>query len=134
MFSCGFPAQGLLQFIGHISADEHSFAIGHFVRGLLVKIDATHGTPPLGSELSKKHEIAGNCHAIWDQVCKPNSVPDPMNQEVIIPLAQPLPVGSSDLPEGFERAALMTPSYLVLHREEFAWPRMSPHAPVRSYF
>jgi len=20
-----------------------------------------------------------------------------------------------------------------LHREEFAWPRMSPHAPVRSY-
>jgi len=21
-----------------------------------------------------------------------------------------------------------------LHREEFAWPRMSPHAPVRSYF
>jgi len=23
--------------------------------------------------------------------------------------------------------------YLVLHREEFAWPRMSPHAPVRSY-
>jgi len=22
---------------------------------------------------------------------------------------------------------------LVLHREEFAWPRMSPHAPVRSY-
>ena len=27
----------------------------------------------------------------------------------------------------------MTPPYLVLHREEFAWPRMSPHAPVRSY-
>ncbi len=25
------------------------------------------------------------------------------------------------------------PPYLVLHREEFAWPRMSPHAPVRSY-
>jgi len=25
------------------------------------------------------------------------------------------------------------PSYLVLHREEFAWPRMSPRAPVRSY-
>ena len=51
----------------------------------------------------------------------------------IIPLAQPLPVGSSDLPGGFERAALMAPPYLVLHREEFAWPRMSPHAPVRSY-
>jgi len=28
---------------------------------------------------------------------------------------------------------LLTPPYLVLHREEFAWPRMSPHAPVRSY-
>jgi len=27
----------------------------------------------------------------------------------------------------------LTPPYLVLHREEFAWPRVSPHAPVRSY-
>ncbi len=27
----------------------------------------------------------------------------------------------------------LTPPYLVLHREEFAWPRMSPYAPVRSY-
>jgi len=26
------------------------------------------------------------------------------------------------------------PPYLVLHREEFAWPRVSPRAPVRSYF
>src|SRR5215207_5731140 len=34
----------------------------------------------------------------------------------------------------FGRAALYPPPYLVLHREEFAWPRMSPHAPVRSYF
>jgi hypothetical protein len=51
----------------------------------------------------------------------------------IIPLAQPLPVGSSDLPGGFGRAALITPPYLVLHREEFAWPRVSPRAPVRSY-
>jgi hypothetical protein len=51
----------------------------------------------------------------------------------IIPLAQPLPVGSSDLPGSFGRAALITPPYLVLHREEFAWPRMSPCAPVRSY-
>jgi hypothetical protein len=33
----------------------------------------------------------------------------------------------------FGRAALLTPPYLVLHCEEFAWPRMSPHAPVRSY-
>ena len=51
----------------------------------------------------------------------------------IIPLAQPLPIGSSDLPGGLGRAALLTPPYLVLHREEFAWPRMSPRAPVRSY-
>jgi len=35
---------------------------------------------------------------------------------------------------GFGRAALLTPPYLILHCEEFAWPRMSPHAPVRSYF
>jgi len=27
----------------------------------------------------------------------------------------------------------LTPPYLVLHREEFAWPHMSPCAPVRSY-
>ena len=27
----------------------------------------------------------------------------------------------------------LTPPYLVLHREEFAWPRVSPRAPVRSY-
>src|SRR6266704_321638 len=28
----------------------------------------------------------------------------------------------------------LTPPYLVLHCEEFAWPRVSPRAPVRSYF
>ena len=33
----------------------------------------------------------------------------------------------------FGRAALVPSPYLVLHHEEFAWPRMSPHAPVRSY-
>ena len=33
----------------------------------------------------------------------------------------------------FGRAALVTPPYLVLHCEEFAWPHVSPHAPVRSY-
>ncbi len=58
----------------------------------------------------------------------------------IIHLAQPLPAGSSDLPGGRSgpKSASggqpwLTPPYLVLHREEFAWPRMSPHAPVRSY-
>ena len=34
---------------------------------------------------------------------------------------------------GIGRATLLTPPYLVLHCEEFAWPRMSPRAPVRSY-
>ena len=68
----------------------------------------------------------------------------------IIHLVQLLPVESSDLPGGrislfenanlrsqidcFGRAALLTPPYLILHREEFAWPRLSPNAPVRSYF
>jgi len=58
----------------------------------------------------------------------------------IIHLAQPLPAGSSDLPGGRRRPKsasggqpCLTPPYLVLHREEFAWPRMSPRAPVRSY-
>src|SRR5438093_13555643 len=58
----------------------------------------------------------------------------------IIHLGRPLPVGSSDLPGGRIPIArdlggqpYLTPPYLVLHREEFAWPRMSPHAPVRSY-
>ena len=58
----------------------------------------------------------------------------------IIHLGQSLPIGSSDLPGGRSgpKSASggqpwLTPPYLVLHREEFAWPRMSPHAPVRSY-
>ena len=34
---------------------------------------------------------------------------------------------------GFGRAALLTPPYLILHCEEFAWPHVSPHTPVRSY-
>jgi len=33
----------------------------------------------------------------------------------------------------FGRAALLTPPYLVLHCEEFTWPRVSPRVPVRSY-
>src|SRR6185503_4844482 len=33
----------------------------------------------------------------------------------------------------FGRAALLTPPYLILHCEEFAWPHVSPHTPVRSY-
>jgi len=63
-------------------------------------------------------------------------------EAAIIHLARLLPAGSSDLPGG--RSALLiqhasggqpcvTPPYLVLHCEEFTWPRMSPHAPVRSY-
>jgi len=58
----------------------------------------------------------------------------------IIHLAQLLPAGSSDLPGGrssFTASGgqpFLTPPYLVLHCEEFAWPRMSPRAPVRSYF
>ena len=59
----------------------------------------------------------------------------------IIHLGQTLPAGSSDLPGGrgpdeseHSGGQPLTPPYLVLHREEFAWPRMSPYAPVRSYF
>jgi hypothetical protein len=72
------------------------------------------------------------------QVCKPNSVPEGIGT-AIIHLAQLLPVGSSDLPGGRSRRSRdrtgrpVTPPYLILHREEFAWPPMSPPAPVRSY-
>ena len=68
----------------------------------------------------------------------------------IIHLAQLLPVGSSDLPGGRSKVQIkikdlkshlalggqpwLTPPYLILHCEEFAWPQMSPPAPVRSYF
>ena len=59
----------------------------------------------------------------------------------IIHLAQPLPVGSSDLPGGripiirdLGGQPLLTPPYLVLHCEEFTWPPMLPSTPVRSYF
>ncbi len=60
----------------------------------------------------------------------------------IIHLAHLLPNGSSDLPGGRKpcrQAPLsggqpcLTPPYLVLHYEEFAWPHVLPHAPVRSY-
>ena len=58
----------------------------------------------------------------------------------IIHLGQSLPNGSSDLPGGrnpdeseFRAGSPLTPPYLVLHREEFAWPCMSPCTPVRSY-
>ena len=89
-----------------------------------------------------------------EQVCKPNSVLQPVAEVAIIHLAQPLPAGSSDLPGGRSssktcKSAIqdlkseipkllwagspVTPPYLVLHCEEFAWPRVSPRAPVRSY-
>ena len=42
--------------------------------------------------------------------------------------------GAPSKERAFGRAALCPPPYLVLHREEFAWPRVSPRAPVRSYF
>ena len=79
--------------------------------------------------------------AIREQVCKPNSVLR-FPEAAIIHLAQPSPVGSSDLPGGRSMFSkkhasggqpLLTPPYLVLHCEEFAWPPMLPPTPVRSY-
>ncbi len=70
---------------------------------------------------------------------KPNSVTR-TSRAVIIHLGRLLPDGSCDLPENASRIAPGTRTsspvsfpYLVLHLEEFAWPRMSPHAPVSSY-
>ena len=82
--------------------------------------------------------------AFEEQVCKPNSVPRLFRVGVaIIHLAHSSPNGSSDLPGGRsapdDRHAsggqpCLTPPYLVLHCEEFAWPHVLPHVPVRSYF
>jgi len=73
-----------------------------------------------------------------EQVYKPNSVFRRCGT-AIIHLGQSLPIGSSDLPGGRIPIAQdsggqpLTPPYLVLHCEEFAWPRVSPRVPVRSY-
>src|ERR1043166_3130237 len=67
-----------------------------------------------------------------EQVCKPNSVPrNPRDGfgAAIIPLGRSSPPGRLRTGNPNWR-----PPYLVLHREEFAWPRVLPRAPVRSYF
>jgi hypothetical protein len=118
MFRSRAAAERFFQMIGNVSPDENSFTVCHRLRFLL------------GRYLKRQ--------ASEEQVCKPNSVSRRIGM-AIIHLGQLLPNGSSDLPGGrprrigVGRAALITPPYLVLHREEFAWPRMSPHAPVRSY-
>jgi len=76
-----------------------------------------------------------------EQVCKPNSVSRWFRIGMaIIHLVQLLPdwikrSTRRSYPDesGFGRAALLTPPYLILHCEEFAWPHVSPHTPVRSY-
>ena len=97
-------------------------------------------TPFLFAIYRLSSKVSGFNPAITEQVCKPNSVLQAEPEVAIIHLAQPLPAGSSDLPGGRSgpKSASggqpwLTPPYLVLHREEFAWPRMSPRAPVRSY-
>jgi hypothetical protein len=122
MFGSRTATERFLEVIGNVCAYENPFAICHLFA------------------LSGYREK--NNPANTEQVYKPNSVLRSETEAAIIHLVQPLPAGSSDLPGGrsllssqkdFGRAALLTPPYLVLHREEFAWPRMSPHAPVRSY-
>jgi len=95
-----------------------------------------------------------NGPANQEQVCKPNSVPRSQiwnfKFEISNPKSQVLwsqiwdrsgdhsssPAVASRIKRPTRRlqaGSPITPPYLVLHREEFAWPRMSPHAPVRSY-
>ena len=77
-----------------------------------------------------------------EQVCKPNSVSRCFRIVMaIIHLVQLLPdwikrSTRRSYPDEseFGRAALLTPPYLILHCEEFAWPHVSPHTPVRPYF
>jgi len=61
-------------------------------------------------------------------------------QLTIIHLGRTLPSDSSDLPENTDDVSIVhragSPlafSYLVLHHEEFTWPRMFPCTPVSSY-
>jgi hypothetical protein len=119
MFCSGTTTKRFLQVIGNVCSYENTFPISHLWSRapLIVEFD------PANTE----------------QVCKPNSVSRLVGM-AIIHLVQPLPTGSSDLPGGripiyrdSGGQPFLTPPYLVLHREEFAWPRMSPRAPVRSY-
>jgi hypothetical protein len=73
------------------------------------------------------------------RVYKPNFV-TAQSAATIIHLGQWLPKGSSDLPGNADgrgrrsdgRSELTFP-YLVLHREEFTWPSLSPDLPVSFY-
>ena len=128
MFRCCPAAKRLFQMVGYVCANEHAFPICH--------LPSPHVRSP---DLKKRL-------ANYEQVYKPNSVSRRIGT-AIIHLGQSLPNGSSDLPGGrcpsisnlrsetskTSGGQPLTPPYLVLHCEEFAWPRMSPRAPVRSY-
>jgi len=63
-----------------------------------------------------------------------------LSAAAIIHLGQALPPDSSDLPGNASPSFPEHPAgrrrtlpYLILHHEEFAWPRLLPDAPVSSY-
>jgi hypothetical protein len=89
VLGCCFATQRLFQVIGHVGSNKNAFAIGHFVWG------------SLESWLERYRNSMREITTLQsEQVCKPNSVSRLIGM-TIIPLAQPLPVGSSDLPGGF---------------------------------
>ena len=73
-----------------------------------------------------------------EQTRKPNFVTAVM-AAAIIHLGRPLPDGSSDLPGNAAGVSRLRAGcskafpYLVLHHEEFTWPRLLPDTPVSSY-
>lgn len=110
----GTAPKRFLEFVRNVRPDENSFPVCHrFFR--------------FSGRL--KRPIGGTA-------CKPNSVSS--LRMTAIHLGRRSPVGSSNLPGNVRLSALRagrpkTFPYLVLHREEFAWPYLLPDMPVGSY-
>jgi len=102
-------AQRLLQFVGHVSADENSFAIGHLFS--MSPYEKRSNEPASSLRGSKASAIESKsvsrilCSDFRFQIQNSrfeisNLILESEIGVTIIPLAQPLPVGSSNLPGG----------------------------------
>lgn len=111
---CGTAPKRFLEFVRNVCPDENSFPVCHRYFRFSGRLKR-----PLGGT-----------------ACKPNSVSS--LRMTAIHLGRRSPVGSSNLPGNVRLSALRagrpkTFPYLVLHREEFAWPYLLPDMPVGSY-
>ena len=118
MFSGSTTTQRFFQVVGNICSDKNAFAVSH----LLTRAPLLDINPALQNRSISR--------ILYPDFCRDGDHSSRL--AVADPLKRPTRRSYPD-ESGFGRAALVTPPYLVLHCEEFAWPRMSPHAPVRSY-